>query len=145
MTDAKRRPLAEMESEMAQAISAVHLRGNGSLNATILQALMRIHHDHVGRGPARARTSIDRDTITVTMHDVFTTAEHALIAAGHGDKVLAMRESLQAAMHGKIIAAIESLTGREVAALISANHIEPDLSVEICLLGPRARAEPVAA
>jgi uncharacterized protein YbcI len=140
MTDSRRRPLTEMEAEMRQAISAVQHRGNGSLNAEISRALVRIHYDHVGRGPARARTSIDGDTITVIMHDVYTTAERALIAAGHGEKVLALRESLRAAMHGKIVARIETLTGREVAALISANHIEPELSVEVCLLAPRAGA-----
>jgi uncharacterized protein YbcI len=123
---------------MTHAIAATHHRHNGSLNAAISQALVRIHHAHVGRGPTRARTSINEDTITVVMHDVFTTAERALIAAGHRDEVLALRESLQAAMHDKIVAAIESLTGRELAALVSANHIEPDLSVEICLLKPHA-------
>jgi uncharacterized protein YbcI len=138
MTDCTRRPLAQMEADMAHAISAVHQRGNGSLNAAISQALVRIHHDHVGRGPARARTSIDGDTITVTMHDVFTPAERALIAAGQVKQVLVLREALQVAMHGKIVAAIESLTGRKVAALISANHVEPALSVEICLLEPGA-------
>ena len=112
------------------------------MNAAISNAMVRIHHEHIGRGPGRSRTTIDGDTITVIMHDVFTQAERTLIAAGHGDQVLALRRTVQAVMRDEIAAAIEGLTGRRVAALMSASHIEPDLAIEVCVLEARGNTTP---
>lgn len=141
MTDRERHPPARWEADLERAIASTHhRRPRDAVTAAISQALARIHRDHIGCAPAQARTSIDGETITVTMRGVFTRAETTLIAAGHGEKVLARRRQLHAGMHDEIAAAIETLTGRTVAALMSANHFGPDVSVEVCLLAPRAGA-----
>ena len=53
------------------------------------------------------------------------------------DQVLAMRREFQDAMHRDLVAGVEELTGREVIAFFSANHIEPDTALESFLLAPR--------
>ena len=39
-------------------------------------------------------------------------------------------------MRADLVTAVEGLTGRSVAAFMSANHIEPDLAAEIFVLAP---------
>ena len=131
-----------MDTDIDTAIASVRRPAGAPMNAAISNALVRIHHEHFGRGPTRARTTIDGDTITVTLYDVFTQAERTLIAAGHRDQVLALRRTVQAVMRDEIAAAIESLTGRRVAALMSASHIEPDLAIEVCVLEARGNTTP---
>jgi uncharacterized protein YbcI len=43
-------------------------------------------------------------------------------------------------MREDAIASIEKLTGRKVAAFISANHINPDLAAELFVLEPDGEA-----
>ena len=52
-----------------------------------------------------------------------------------------MRAAYQEAMCSACITAIEDLTDRTVIAFMSANHIEPDLGVEIFILAPGAGHE----
>jgi uncharacterized protein YbcI len=42
-------------------------RENGQLNAAISEALVRMLADTTGRGPTKARTTIDRDLIVVML------------------------------------------------------------------------------
>lgn len=51
--------------------------------------------------------------------------------------MLEIRHEFQEAMREKSSAAIAALTGREVVAMLSANHLDPDLGAEIYVLdGP---------
>ena len=43
-------------------------------------------------------------------------------------------------MREDAIASIEELTGRKVAAFMSANHIDPDLAAELFVLEPDGEA-----
>ena len=50
--------------------------------------------------------------------------------------MLALRRKFQKAMRNDLIAAVEQLGGRKVIAFMSANHMEPDFSVETFVLQP---------
>jgi len=57
-----------------------------------------------------------------------------IVANGRGDRVLALRQEYQAAMREESSAMVAELTGCEVIAMMSANHIDPDLGAEIYIL-----------
>jgi uncharacterized protein YbcI len=63
-----------------------------------------------------------------------TTAERSLARDGRNEAVLRTRRELHAAMRPSLVAAVESVTRRRVAAVLSDHSIEPDLVVEVFVL-----------
>jgi uncharacterized protein YbcI len=113
-------------------------RESGQLNAAISETLVRLMADTTGRGPTKARTTIDRDLIVVMLQNTLTAGERYLAGSDRAEQVLAMRRAYQEAMSAACITAIEHLAGRTVIAFMSANHIDPDLAAEIFVLEPQA-------
>jgi uncharacterized protein YbcI len=111
----------------------------GALNAAISRAVVRLLAESTGRGPTRARTTIDRDLIVVVLENTLTPGERYLADNDRAGQVLDMRAAYQEAMSSACIATIEDLTGRTVSAFMSANHIDPDVAAEIFILEPSAR------
>jgi uncharacterized protein YbcI len=112
----------------------------GALNAAISEAVVRLMADTTGRGPTKARTTVDRDLIVVMLQNTLTSGERYLADSDRGEQVLSMRRAYQDAMRADCIAAIEDLAGRTVIAFMSANHIDPDLAAEVFVLEPQAPA-----
>jgi uncharacterized protein YbcI len=108
----------------------------GSHAVKISNLVVQLHRASTGRGPTKARTSIEANLITVTLRDTLTTGERTLISAGRGDLVRDMRRAFQEIMHDDLVAGIEELTGRKVLALLSDNHLDPDIAIETFLLEP---------
>jgi uncharacterized protein YbcI len=109
----------------------------GALNAAISEAIVRLMADTTGRGPTKARTTVDRDLIVVMLQNTLTTGERYLADSDRAEQVLGMRRAYQEAMRADCIAAIEDLAGRTVIAFMSANHIDPDLAAEVFVLEPK--------
>jgi uncharacterized protein YbcI len=103
--------------------------------AALSESLVRVHREYLGRGPGSIRSIHAGDTVLILMEDVFTKAEHSLIAAGKRDVVLRSRESLAATMRPDIVAAVEGLLRRRVVACMSASHVDPDVACEVVVLG----------
>jgi uncharacterized protein YbcI len=110
----------------------------GALNAAISEVVVRLMAQRTGRGPTKARTTIDRDVIVVVLQNSLTSGEQFLVDRDHAEQVLETRRAYQAAMRTDCIVAVEALTGRTVTAFMSANHIEPDVAAEIFVLEPEA-------
>jgi uncharacterized protein YbcI len=108
----------------------------GELAASISRSVVRAIAETTGRGPTKARTTIGQDSIFVVVRDALTKGERALVDAGDSDAVLRLREAWQRVMHGSLNEEIERLTGRHVIGFMSANHVRPDLGVEIFILEP---------
>jgi uncharacterized protein YbcI len=106
----------------------------GSTSAAISNDVVRIAHRYTGRGPTKARTTIDRGFVAVVMGDTLLPAERTLAESGEGALVLEVRRKFQDAMRGELVAAVEQHTGRKVAAFMSTNHIDPDMAVEMFVL-----------
>jgi uncharacterized protein YbcI len=124
---------------MARQRNASHDRPEGgALNAAISEVVVRLMAQRTGRGPTKARTTIDRDVIVVVLQNTLTSGEQFLVARDHSEQVLDMRRAYQAAMRTDCVAAVEALTNRTVAAFMSANHIAPDLAAEVFVLEPEA-------
>jgi uncharacterized protein YbcI len=117
-----------------------------SLQMALSNAIVGCLRDYTGRGPTRARTTIRDDVVLVILEQTLTKGEQSLVAKGRGDRVLALRQEYQAAMRDESSAKVAELTGRKVIAMMSANHIDPDLGAEIYILdgAPDPSACPVA-
>jgi uncharacterized protein YbcI len=109
----------------------------GRVAAAISTAVVRVFSEHTGRGPTRARTTIDGTTVVVILQDSMTKAERSLVEAGKHAEVLQLRRSFQETMRDDLVAVIEQLTESRVNAFMSANHIAPDAAAEIFLLDSR--------
>jgi uncharacterized protein YbcI len=108
----------------------------GSARSAIANAVVRLHAEHFGRGPTRARAHVAEDFVLVVLEDVFTTAERTLIAAGRGDQVVATRGAFADVMRDRFCAAVEVACGRRVRAYFSQAHLEPEMAVELFVLEP---------
>ena len=93
--------------------------------------------DYTGRGPTRARTTIRDNVVLVMLEQTLTKGEQSLVLKGRAEKVLEIRHEFQEAMREESSAKVSELTGCNVIAMLSANHIDPDLGAEIYILdGP---------
>ena len=106
----------------------------GELNAAVARGVVRICRSVVGRGPTKAQAFFRGDVFVVVMHETLTRAEKSLVADGQGDAVLCLRRDLHRAMRTQLITLVQDLTGCAVTALLSADHIVPDVSTEVFVL-----------
>ena len=110
-----------------------HLRG-GELNAALTDALVGIHTEHLGRGPANASTFHRGNVIVTLMHDVLTKVEKVLAQKGRERDVSEVRGLFRQQMEADFRAAVERLTGQTVLAFLHAHDIQPDVAAAIFIL-----------
>lgn len=106
----------------------------GAVTAAISNAMVGLLHRYTGRGPTRARTTIDENLVVCVMGATLTKGEQSLVQHGWTEIVLRGRRAFQDSMRDEAVDAVQSLTGRRVVAFMSNNHIEPDLAVEVFVL-----------
>ena len=106
----------------------------GELNAAITREVVRIHTASLGRGPRKSFSFYNGNVIVAGLHEGRSRAERTLVDAGDAEAVRAMRKSLRAAISDDLCESVEELTGREVVALLSDSHVDPDVAVEIFVL-----------
>jgi uncharacterized protein YbcI len=114
------------------------------MSSTISNAVVRLLSEYTGRRPTRAQTYIDEDLIIVVVYDALTHVERAIVRNGSIDLVLATRDACNKAMKPDLVAAVERLSGRSTTALLSQNHIDPDVTVTFFVLAPRTDTVHVA-
>ena len=115
---------------------------NGSPNAEISRSAVQLLREYTGRGPTRARTTINGDSVMIVLGDILTKGERKLAENGKAERVLAVRHDFQLVMRDELVALVERTVDRKVIAFMSDNHLDPDLSVEVFILEP-ATSEPV--
>jgi uncharacterized protein YbcI len=108
----------------------------GATAVKISNLVVQLFRTHTGRGPTKSRTSIESNLITVVLRDTLTNGERNLVAEGQAELVVRLRRAYQEIMHDDLIAGVEELTQRKVSALLSDNHIDPDVAVEVFVLEP---------
>jgi uncharacterized protein YbcI len=114
------------------------LTGDELLGA-VTEELASLHERHYGRQPGSARSQLmDGELLTCVMGDVYTEVEKTLIELQHQPLVHESRSAFQHAMQGRLIAAVERLSGRKVETFFSTHHVGPDLEVEVFVLEPAA-------
>ena len=103
----------------------------------ISNLVVRLLSEYTGRGPTKARTHFSENLITVVVQDLLTKGERSLMRDGKSDLVLETRRAYQFTMREDLTAGIEEITGREVIAFLSANHLDPDIAIESFMLAPQ--------
>jgi uncharacterized protein YbcI len=117
---------------------------HGQLAAAISSAVVHLFSEHTGRGPTKARTTVDGELVVVVLRDNMTQGERALVHDGKDEEVLRLRRAFQESMRQDLVAVVERLTERNVTAFMSANQTRPDAAAEIFLLDG-AVAQPAGA
>jgi uncharacterized protein YbcI len=102
--------------------------------AEISRRMVQLLHEYTGRGPTKARTTIDGDHVLILMADTLTKAERTLAGNGHADNVRENRHLFQRVMRPEAVNMVEEITGRKVVAFMSDNHINPDMAAELFVL-----------
>jgi uncharacterized protein YbcI len=121
---------------LAMASTQVDAALGRSKGAAIADHVVRTMSEYTGRGPTKARAYINDDLVTVVLQDTLTKGERSLVADQLEELVLTMRKAFQGTMRDALIDGIEAILGRKVIALMSDNHIDPDVAVEVFLLAP---------
>jgi uncharacterized protein YbcI len=109
-------------------------QSEGVIAGKISTEFVQLFKEHSDRGPTRCRTSIDDDLIIVLLRGGFSRMENTLFDDGKWLDVRSMRHMFQDTMQGRFTEVIERLTGREVAAFMSASHQHPDVQIEAFVL-----------
>ena len=108
-----------------------------TLHAAISHAVVGLLREYTGRGPTKSRTTIRDNVVLVMLEQTLTKGEESLVNKGRADKVIEIRHEFQEAMREATMAKVADLTGRHVIAMLSANHVNPDIGAEIYVLdGP---------
>jgi uncharacterized protein YbcI len=114
----------------------------GSHGLAISNLVVRLLSEYTGRGPTKARTHFSENLITVVVQDLLMKGERSLIRDGKQDLVLETRRAYQLTMREDYTAGIEEITGRQVIAFLSANHLDPDIAIESFVLAPQDDGRP---
>lgn len=112
-------------------------KASGEMLAEISNIVVATYADHLGRGPTKARSFLNEGVVTCLLEDTLTKTERKLIAAGKGEAVLEIRQSVQEMMREPLSAAMEAQTGRQVKAAIAGTELEPDISTQVFVLAGR--------
>lgn len=115
--------------------------GSPSASAQISDAAVRLVRDYTGRGPPRAHTTINHNSVMILLGDTLTKGERKLVEGGRQQSVLQLRHDFQMVMRDDLVGAVEGATDRKVVAFMSQNHINPDLAVEVFVLEPEGPSE----
>jgi uncharacterized protein YbcI len=111
---------------------------SGATRVALANAISRLTREYTGRGPVTARAEVTGDMVAVLMQTNLTKAERTLVDEGRRELVYDRRRADQHAMRGAMTAEVAEITGRTVAAFMSADHLDPNLALEFFLLEPAA-------
>jgi uncharacterized protein YbcI len=122
------------------AVPNAPLLGDELLDA-VTAAMVAMHQHYHHRIPVTAKTLLLGDEVLVcVLAGVYTDVEKTMIEVQRGTLVQQVRSAFQVAMQNRFISAVERLSGREVLAFISDQHVGPDIEIELFMLKPTAVA-----
>ena len=75
------------------------------------------------------KTDISPGLALVTLGDWLTPAEQTLLNEGRLALAKQLRTALHDGMRAEAVAAVEQITGRQVAAYVTAHQLDPDLAI----------------
>jgi uncharacterized protein YbcI len=111
------------------------------VNQEINSGAVRIVREYTGRGPTKARSVIDKNSVTILFGDALTAGERRLAESGKADTVLKTRHDFQLVMRDDLVKVVEDALDRKVIAFMSDNHIDPDYGVEVFVLEPAEQSD----
>jgi uncharacterized protein YbcI len=126
----------ELHSEDAAGMQDRISDGQGTLRADISTAIVGLYKQHAGKGPTHCHTYLEPNLVVVVLGEGYTASEQTMFEAGKWYEVREARQVWQDSMQVRFVETIEQLTGRKVAAFLSANRQDPDFAVELFVLEP---------
>jgi uncharacterized protein YbcI len=105
--------------------------------AQISRGMVRLLAEYTGRGPTRARTTVNTNMVAVFFEDTLTRAELKLAAAGESDAVQATRRIFHDLMRQEAVALVSEVLGREVVSFLSDVDAAANVAGVMFLLEPR--------
>jgi uncharacterized protein YbcI len=109
---------------------------NMSVAAEISTRMVQLLSAYTGRGPTKARTTMNNNLIVVVTDDTLTTAERSLVAAGQIDAVLEMRRRFHDVLKAEAVALVEQLTHRKVRSFLSDISPADNVGAHVFVLEP---------
>src|ERR1700760_38540 len=109
----------------------------------ISNAAVALHREHFGRGPGAAKTHLSDNLVVCVLTDVFTPFEKTLIEAGQEERVRETRAIHRAATEDVYKGRMEAVLGRQIDAHMSSIHVDPDVAVDIFVLGEEDHLVPL--
>jgi uncharacterized protein YbcI len=103
--------------------------------------MVAMHRDYFGRGPGAAKSFVNDETVVCVLSDIYTAVERTLINAGQAEHVRRTRSIHQEALEDEYKASVEKIMSRPVEAFLSVVHVDPDVAVEVFLLGKEEELE----
>ena len=117
-------------------MQAAEARFAQSPSGRISNGAVKLLLEYTGRGPTKAKTTINGDTVVIVLADTLTRGERSLAESGKADHVLRTRHEYQMVMRADLVGLVEGELGRKVIAFMSDNHIDPDFGAEVFVLQP---------
>ncbi len=103
----------------------------------VTEAMVVLHQRYYHRTPVSAKTQmLGDDLLACVLGGVYTDVEKTMIELQRSTVVQETRSAFQSAMERKFINEVEELSGRDVLAFISNQHIGPDMEIELFMLAP---------
>jgi uncharacterized protein YbcI len=131
-----RDPIRRTREKAVVSAPEIPLIGD-ELLAAVTGEMVQLHEHYHHRVPVTARTVLLGDEVLVcVLAGVYTDVEKTLIEVQRGTLVQHVRSAFQVAMESRFIATVERLSGREVLAFISDQHVGPDIEIELFMLKP---------
>lgn len=97
----------------------------------IARRVVQLQKEYLGKGPTKARVHANDEMVVVLLREPFTVAEQTLAQSGQIDALVEQRRAIHKVMNELYKPVVEEELGRRVSAVMSANHVDPDLAVKI--------------
>jgi uncharacterized protein YbcI len=118
------------------------LVGDALLDA-VTAAMVGFHQRYHHRVPVTAKTlMLGGELLVCVLGGVYTDVEKTMIELQQSTIVQQTRSAFQTAMQHRFIAVVEQLSGRDVLAFISNQHVGPDMEIELFMLRPHLDGVP---
>src|SRR4051812_47082232 len=82
--------------------------------ALVSNELVRLVANYTGRGPTKARTTLNSNVAVVVFQDTLTRGEQQLVAAGQTEAVSRTRRSFHDVMREEAVRAVQEILSRKV-------------------------------
>jgi uncharacterized protein YbcI len=105
-----------------------------SATAQISTQMVQLVLRYTGRGPTKARTTIDPNFVLIVLDDTLTRSERSLLAAGEEDLIRQQRSRLHELMRGEATEIVERTVGRKVRSLLGDVSPAEGVAVVVFLL-----------
>ena len=93
----------------------------------ISNMMVRLLSRYTGRGPTKARTTLNTNIVVVLFEDALTRGEQNLVAAGQVDAVHDIRRTFHEVMRAEAIAGVEEVLGRRVVSCLG--DVDPQANI----------------